>query len=44
LEEKLFHQLSVSVADLEAKIKHVEAGLSPPKPAAKKAAPKKKGK
>jgi uncharacterized membrane protein YeiB len=36
LEEKLFHQLAVSVADLEAKIKHVEDGLSPPKPAARK--------
>jgi hypothetical protein len=36
LEEKLFHQLSASVTDLEAKIKLVEAGLSPPKPAARK--------
>jgi hypothetical protein len=45
LEENLFHQLSMSVADLEAKIKIVQAGLAPPaKPAVKKAAPKKKGK
>jgi uncharacterized membrane protein affecting hemolysin expression len=36
LEEKLFHQLAASVADLESKIKNVEAGLSPPKPAARK--------
>ena len=31
LEERLLQQLSASIADLEAKIKHVEAGLSPPK-------------
>ena len=36
MEAKIFHQLSTSVADLEAKIKHVEAGLSPPKPAVRK--------
>ncbi|MCX6144911.1 MAG: hypothetical protein NTZ35_17035 [Ignavibacteriales bacterium] len=36
LEDKLFHQLSTSVADLESKIKHVEAELSPPKPAVRK--------
>jgi uncharacterized membrane protein YeiB len=36
LEEKLFLQVSASVADLEAKIKHVEAGLPPPKPAVRK--------
>jgi hypothetical protein len=36
LEERLLQQLSASVADLEAKIKHVEAGLSPPKPVARK--------
>jgi hypothetical protein len=31
LEDKFLHQLSASVADLEAKIKHAEVGLSPPK-------------
>ena len=36
LEERLLHQLSMSVADLEAKIKHAEAGLSPPKPVVRK--------
>jgi hypothetical protein len=36
LEDKLSHQLIASVSDLEAKIKHVEAGLSPPKPAVRK--------
>jgi uncharacterized membrane protein YeiB len=36
LEERLLQQLSAAVADLEAKIKHVEAGLSPPKPVARK--------
>ena len=36
LEERLLHQLSASVADLEAKIKNVEAGLSPSRPAARK--------
>jgi hypothetical protein len=45
LEEKLFYQLSASVADLDAKIKNVQTGLAPPtKPTVKKAAPKKKGK
>jgi uncharacterized membrane protein YeiB len=45
LEENLFHQLSVSVSDLEAKIKSVQAELAPPpKPPAKKAAPKKRKK
>lgn len=36
LEEKIFRQLSSSVSDLEAKIKHIEAELSPPKPVARK--------
>jgi hypothetical protein len=36
LEEKLIHQVSASVADLEAKIKLVEAGLSSPKASARK--------
>ena len=36
LEEKLLLQLSTSVADLEVKIKHAEAQLSPLKPAVRK--------
>lgn len=36
LEEKLVHQLSAAVTDLDAKIKQASAGLSPPKPAARK--------
>ena len=40
LEEKVFAQLSASAADFEAKMKIIQAGLSPPK----KIAPKKKGK
>ncbi len=36
LEVKLFNQLSASVTDLEAKIKHVEEGLAPPKPSTRK--------
>ena len=36
LEEKLTLQLSSSVADLETKIRHIEAELSPPKPPARK--------
>jgi hypothetical protein len=36
LEEKLTLQLSSSVADLETKIRHIEADLSPPKPPARK--------
>ncbi len=36
LEERLFHQLSASVADLEAKIKHAESELSPPKATVRK--------
>jgi len=36
LEERLLHQLAVSVADLEGKIKHSEADLSPPKATVRK--------
>jgi hypothetical protein len=36
LEERLLHQLSASVSDLEAKIKHAEADLSPPKAVVRK--------
>ena len=36
LEERLLHQLSVSVADLETKIKHAEAELSLPKATVRK--------
>jgi len=36
LEDRLLHQLSTSVADLESKIRHVEDELTPPKPAVRK--------
>jgi hypothetical protein len=49
LEERLSHHLSASVADLDARIKDLQARLAPPpkpapkKPATKRAVPKKRG-
>ena len=42
LEEKVFSQLSTSVAELEAQIKSIEAGMAPPKPEGKSKAARKK--
>lgn len=42
LEEKVFTRLSTSVAELEAQIKNVEAGLGSPKSAQRSSPPRKK--